>query len=142
MKEKMKFQARIRLAFFFKIGLALVVIIFFFKFYSASRDRAEFKRNYDSFEMNSDLYTLPSGKVINLISVPSNQKYEVKTYLSYKDNLESWEDKYNENADEYSENYDLDAANKVNTYRTIIEEFETEHPNVRSLSYSVTTVSE
>lgn len=119
---------------FLKYIIAFVAIMFLFKFFSAISDRTKFNNNYNSYETNSDLYTLPSGKVIDLISVPSNQKYQVTTYLSYKDKLESWED-------EYYKNYDSEASEKVDIFRRIIEDYETEHPNVKSLSYSVKRVS-
>jgi uncharacterized membrane protein YvbJ len=111
--------------------IVIVVIIFLYIFYTKLRANAEHQRRiYDSYEYKSDNYRLPSGKVIDLARVPSDSKYEVKTYLSYKDKRDSWSAK----------GYGDEAQDKVDTFNRIIESYETEHPQVREMSYSVRTV--
>ena len=121
----------------FKIVVSIVIIVLIYNLYSAMKTRAEYTRNVvESFEKRSDTYRLPSGKVIDLINVPSEYKYEVKTYLTYKDKRDSWSKKA------YEEGYGSGADYQVGIFDGIIEDYETEHPQVRENSYSVRTVSE
>ena len=116
--------------------IAIVVIIFVYKFYNASIARAEYNRSFiESYDKPVN-YRLPSGKIIDLARVPSESRFEVKTYLSYKDKRDSWREK------SYEEGYGSDAEYQVEIFDGIIEEYEIEHPRVRENSYKIRTVSE
>jgi hypothetical protein len=119
-----------------KIIIAIVVIIFIYKFYNASRARVEYNRSFIESYEKSDNYRLPSGKIIDLARVPLEDKHEVKTYLSYKDKRDSWRNKA------YEDGYGSDAEYQVGIFDGIIEEYEIEHPRVSENSYKVKTVRE
>ena len=80
---------------------------------------------------------MPSGKVIDLSRVPSEGRYEVKTYLSYEDKRDSW------NSSRGNDSwYGSEGERQVEIFDRIIEEYEIEHPRVRENSYKVRIVSE
>lgn len=116
--------------------VVILVIIFIYKFYTASKERAEYNRSFiESYEKPVN-YRLPSGKTIDLARVPAESRYEVKTYLSYKDKRDSWRNKA------YEDGYASDAEYQVEIFNGIIEEYEIEHPRVRENSFKVRTINE
>lgn len=118
-----------------KIIISIVIVVLVYNFFSALSTNAEYNRNiYESYNTRTDTYRLPSGKVIDLINVPSEYKHEVKTYLSYKDKRNSWSDKSYEDRD------DSDAEYQVEIFDNIIEKYEIEHPRVRENSFKIKRV--
>ena len=115
----------------------IVVFIFIYTFYNALRARAEYTRSFNKSYEKPVNYRLPSGKVIDLSRVPSEGRYEVKTYLSYEDKRDSW------NSSRGNDSwYGSEGERQVEIFDRIIEEYEIEHPRVRENSYKVRTVSE
>ena len=115
--------------------IVIISVIGVYKFYLALEENRERTINFNkTYQKKSDNYKLPSGRVIDLVNVPQAYKYEVKTYLTYKDKRDSWQNKQRE------EGFGSNAYEQVEIFEKIMDRYETEHPEVLKNSYKVRTV--